>query len=92
MGTATISMKVYGVELRIFSVSVFDLRRVDAFFDDLLDRLSNVGIIVKKADSIPLPIASSPIANRCLSCLKICLDANKIGVLLTFSVWQHKFQ
>lgn len=70
MGTATISMKVYGVELRIFSVSVFDLRRVDAFFDDLLDRLSKVGIIVKKADSIPLPIASSPIANRCLSCLK----------------------
>ena len=50
MGTATISIKVYGVELRIFSVSVFDLRRVDAFFDDLLDRLSNVGIIVKKAD------------------------------------------
>lgn len=70
MGTVTISKKVYGVELRIFSDSVFDLRRVDAFLEDLLDRLSNVGIIVKKADNIPLPIASSPIANRCLSCLK----------------------
>ena len=62
-------MKVYGVELRKLSDSAFDFRRVDAFFDDLLDRLSNVGIIVKKADNTPLPIASSPVASRCLSSL-----------------------
>lgn len=57
-----ISKKIYGVELRKLSDSAFDsgfdFRRVDAFFDGLLDCLSNVGIIVKKADNTPLPIAS----------------------------------
>ena len=58
------------MELRRLSVGSFDLRRDDACFEDWLDRLSIVGMIVKKADNTPLPIASSPVDNRCLSALK----------------------